>query len=86
MGKVFGCYTDISWSSNNRFKNGNGNTFNFSLRDDFNFVKLKCLNKSNEVFHDRRFLTYIGYLASGFFIYNDCNINTDISSNLGWEG
>ena len=45
MGKVFGCYTDIAWSSNQGFKNGNGNTFIFSLRDDFNFVKFKCLNK-----------------------------------------
>ena len=51
MGKVFGAYTDISWSSNIEWKNGNGNTFVFSLRDDFNFVKLKCLKKENEFWH-----------------------------------
>jgi hypothetical protein len=45
MGRIFGAYTDISWLSNGEYKNGNGNTFIFSLRDDFNFVKLKCLDK-----------------------------------------
>ena len=39
LGKVFGAYTDISWSSEIGYKNGNGNTFIFSLRDN-NFVKL----------------------------------------------
>ena len=61
MGKVFGAYTDISWSSNIEWKNGNGNTFVFSLRDDFNFVKLKCLDKSYEVYHHTDYLTNIGY-------------------------
>jgi hypothetical protein len=86
MGKVFGCYTDIACSSNYGFKNGNGNTFVFSLRDDFNFVKLKCLNRSNEVYHYTSWLTVIGYGPSGFGIADDCNINTNSSSNLGWEG
>ena len=49
MGKVFGCYTDIAWKNNGGWKNGNGNTFIFSLRDDYNFAKLKCMNKKNEV-------------------------------------
>ena len=51
MGKVFGAYTDIPWSSDGGYKNGNGNTFLFSLRDDNNFVKLKCLKKEKEVYH-----------------------------------
>ena len=38
--KVFGCYTDIAWTNNTGWKNGNGNSFVFSLRDDSNFVKL----------------------------------------------
>ena len=40
MGKVFGAYTDIPWSSDGGYKKGNGNTFLFSLRDDLNFKKL----------------------------------------------
>ena len=34
MGRIFGGYTDIPWTSENGFKVGNGNTFIFSLRDD----------------------------------------------------
>jgi len=44
MGNVFGAFTDISWKNNNEWVIGNGNTFVFSLRDDNNFIKLKCLN------------------------------------------
>ena len=56
-------------------KDGNGNSFVFSLRDDFNFIKLKCLNNSKEVYHYASYLTVIGYNASGFSICDDCNIN-----------
>ena len=45
MGKIFGSFTDIPWSSEKGYKKGNGNSFVFSLRDDFNFVKLKWMNK-----------------------------------------
>ena len=86
MGKIFGGYTDVSWSSNEGYKKGNGNTFVFSLRDDFNFIKLKCLNKSNEVGHYASYLTIIGYSASGFKIHDNCNINTYSRSNLGYNG
>ena len=86
IGKVFGAYTDIAWENSDNYKNGNGNSFVFSLRDDFNFVKLKCLNKNNEVYHNASYLTMIGYSASGFDIYNDCNINTSSCSNLGYNG
>ena len=86
MGKVFGAYTDISWTNNGNYKTGNGNSFVFSLRDDFNFIKLKCLNKKNEVYHNADWLTTIGYFASGFAIYNDCNINTNSYSSIGWGG
>ena len=42
MGRVFGGFTDIPWQSEgDHFKYGDGNTFIFSLRDDFNFVKIK---------------------------------------------
>ena len=56
---------------------GNGNSFVFSLRDDFNFVKLKCLNKDREVYHNAGYLCYFGYVASGFHIVNNCNINAN---------
>ena len=45
MGKVFGVFTDIPWSNDRGSVTGNGNTFIFSIRDDFSFVKLKCLDK-----------------------------------------
>ena len=86
MGKVFGGYTDIAWKNSGGFIIGNGNTFVFSLRDDFNFVKLKCLKNLYEVCHDANSLTMIGYSAGGFFIADDCNINTKSHSNLGRNG
>jgi len=39
---VFGGYTDISWQLSGEEIQGKGNSFIFSLRDDENFVKLKC--------------------------------------------
>ena len=45
MGKIFGGYTDIPWKEEGEWVEGNCNSFIFSLRDDFNFVKLRCLRK-----------------------------------------
>ncbi len=59
-GKIFGAYTDIPWTSSEGSKSGNGNSFIFSLRDDFNFVQLKCLDKSKEVYHNKDWLTSLG--------------------------
>ena len=80
--KVFGAYTDIQWSSpaSSGYKSGNGNSFIFSLRDDFNFVQLKCLDKSKEVYHHKDWLTCFG---CEFNIANNCNINTISHSYLG---
>ena len=83
MGKVFGAYTDISWQNDGYSKSGKGNSFVFSLRDDFNFIKFKCLNKKEEVNHNENYLTYIGSGASGFKIANECNINKRSFSCLG---
>ena len=77
MGMVFGGYTDISWTSKWGYKNGNCNSFVFSLRDDFKFVKLKCFNKSYEVYNGKDSLACFGSNASGFCIVDDCNINTN---------
>ena len=82
MGKVFGAYTDIPWSSERGYKNGNGNTFVFSLRDDYNFVKLKSLIKYFEVDHEPYYLTSIGFGGSGFHIGDECNINKFSFSRL----
>ncbi len=60
MGKIFGGYTDIPWQTNGSWVTGNGNSFVFSLRDDFNFVKLRCLKEENEVYHGARYLSMIG--------------------------
>ena len=46
MQRIFGGYTDISWQSGNGYyKQGNENSFIFSLRDDGKFIKFRCLNK-----------------------------------------
>jgi hypothetical protein len=50
MGKIFGAYTDIPWKLDSGWKTGNGNSFLFSLRDDSNFVKLRCLKKDREIY------------------------------------
>ena len=88
-GKVFGGYTDIPWSTPKdgdvEYKSGNGNSFIFSLRDDFNFVQLKCLDKSKEVHHNKDYLTSLGG-GGGFYIWDKCNINTKSWSNLGHCG
>ena len=60
FGKIFGGFTDIDWTSKNGSKSGNGNSFVFSLRDDSNFVKLKCLKKEYEVFHNKKTLCSFG--------------------------
>jgi hypothetical protein len=86
MGRVFGGFTDIPWQTEgDHFKYGTGNTFIFSLRDDFNFVKLKCLNKMSEVCHDGDFLTAIGDSGSGFWIIEE-NLNPSGFSFLGDYG
>ena len=33
-------------------------SFIFSLNDDFNFTKFKCLNKEREVFHSSTFVDF----------------------------
>ncbi len=86
MGKIFGAYTDIGWRNYGDWVNGNGNSFVFSYRDDFNFVKLRYLKKEEEVYHSEGYLCVFGCISSGFCIHNDCNINTDSFSNLGYDG
>ena len=87
MGKIFGCYTDIAWQNSGLWKYGNGNTFVFSLRDDLNFVKLKCLNKFfGEVYHSLYSFAAIGFYFSGFDIKDNCNIKANSYSNLGYNG
>ena len=85
MGKIFGAYTDIPWSSEKGYKEGDGNTFVFSLRDDFNFVKLKCLDKEYEIYHDKVNLACIGNMQSGFWIENNFT-NRSGRSYLGLFG
>ena len=58
--KVFGGYPDIPWTTERRFKTGNGNSFLFSLDDDFNFIKYKCLDKEREVYHCDEFIDFGG--------------------------
>ena len=76
MGRVFGGFTDISWElDSGNFKEGNGNSFIFSVRDDQNIVKLKCLKKEKEVYHKQQFLSSFGGTC-GFRLYSDCNKNS----------
>ena len=57
----------------------------FSLREDSNFVKLKCLKNTWEVFHYSENLTCIGRAFCGIWIYDDCDIGGG-ASNLGEYG
>jgi len=56
--KIFGGYTDIKWTNEGGFKKGNGNSFIFSLNDDFNFILFKCLDKEKEVYHFNTFIDF----------------------------
>ena len=60
MGRVFGGYTNIPWTSIEGFKGGNGKSFIFSLRDDDTFVKLRCRDNGYEVFHSEYSLFVFG--------------------------
>ena len=51
MQRIFGAYTDIQWTSVCGYKAGSGNSFLFSLRDDHNFIQIRCTNKEREVLH-----------------------------------
>ena len=61
----------IPWDTKSgTFKEGNGNSFIISLREDSNFVKLKCLNKTYEVYHSSSYLCSFGDIY-GFKVYNN---------------
>jgi hypothetical protein len=79
---IFGGYTDISWQLSGEEKQGKGNSFIFSLRDDENFVKLKSLKKEIEVYHDPCFMSDFGK-GQGFWICDDCNVESESYSNIG---
>ena len=55
------------------------------MRDDFNFVKLRCLRKDKEVYHRSDFLCSFG-CGCGFTLTDDCNIKIDNWSDLGHRG
>ena len=44
------------------------------------------MDNSYEVYHDKDCLTCFGFGASGFFILDDCNINENSLSDLGYDG
>ena len=67
-GKIFGGYTDIPWDDKGGNKQGNGNSFIFSFRDNSDVVKLRCLKKEYEVYHDSSLLCSFGYNGDGFRI------------------
>ena len=54
------------------------------MREDFNFVKLKCLNKTKEVYHCSSNLCSFGY-NYGFRVYDDNNTSYNCY-NLGDGG
>ena len=56
------------------------------MREDSNFVKLGYLDNSGEVYHHKDWLTCIGNGASGFWLEDDCNINKESESDLGYGG
>ena len=50
------------------------------MRDNSNFVKLKCLNKIYEVYHYKDELCLFGYDGKVFYIKDNCNTNNSFSS------
>ena len=50
------------------------------MRDESNFVKLKCLNKIYEVYHYKDELCLFGYDGKVFYIKDNCNTNNSFSS------
>ncbi len=59
MGRIFGGFTDISWKKKySDYKEGNANSFIFSLKDDLKFVKLMNYmfkQKQRNLFFIRRY-------------------------------
>ena len=77
MGRIFGGYTDIEWKSTDEWKGKYGNSFIFSLRDDFNFVILKNLDKEKEVSHDKEKLCSFGGNC-GFYLKNHAKKENEV--------
>jgi len=69
-GKIFGGYTDIEWKSKNGWTGKYGNSFIFSIREDFNIVILRNKDREREVNHDEDKLCSFGGNC-GFLIRND---------------
>ncbi len=72
MQRIFGGYTDIQWTSDEGYKSGSGNSFLFTLRDDMNFITLRCTNKKIEVYH---YIERLCCFGPDLFIKDNCNIN-----------
>ena len=78
-----GWYTDICWTFNEygAWKEGNGNSFIFALKDDKELIKLRCKKKNEEIIICDDLLSSFG--DWDLWIYDDCNINYYSRSNLG---
>lgn len=61
---------------------GEGKSFLFSLRDDGNIIKLKCIDKQRETYHKS---SYMVSFDGGFSIEDECNINEDSYSDLAYS-
>lgn len=65
LGKIFGGYTHIPWTSPEsdwgKHHQDNAKSFLFSLRDDFDFIKLRCMDDIHEVFHLSKSLFSFGW-------------------------
>lgn len=63
MDKIFGAYTDISWTKpigNTKKVEGKGNSFIFTFDNELKMKVFKCLKKENEVYHCRNDLIVLG--------------------------
>ncbi|MFN9898211.1 MAG: TLD domain-containing protein [bacterium] len=58
--QIFGAWTDISMTSSDAWKAGNGNTFLFKYTNTNQFHKLKCKDKSYEANHNPDRLSQFG--------------------------
>ena len=62
-------------------KEGEGNSFIYSFRDDQNIVKLYCTDTEKEVYHSDDLLCCFG--INDLIIKSNCNVAAGSYSNLG---
>lgn len=72
-------------SDDNEDVKGSGNSFLFSLTNQNVFTKQRSKHQTKEVRHNKSYILWFGKGLSDLYISNDCNVNSESSSNLGYN-